>query len=115
MSRRSEKVGNTLKKALSEIIRLNFDFKVLVSVAEVDISPDLSQARVYLSVMADHELKVSVRDNLENNKSNIKNSISDFIKLRKIPELIFILDETIEKAERIQRLIDQANISSVQE
>ena len=115
MSRRSEKVGNTLQKALSEIIRLNFDFKVLVSVTEVDISPDLSQAKVYLSVMSDQEIKDSVRNELENSKSNIKNSISDFIKLRKIPELVFILDETIEKAERIQRLIDQANISSLQE
>ena len=115
MSRRSEKVGNTLKKALSEIIRLNFDFKVLVSVVEVDISPDLSQAKIYLSVMADKELKYSVRDDLENNKSHIKNSISDFIKLRKIPELIFILDETIEKAERIQKLIDKVNISSAKE
>ena len=56
MSRRSEKVGNTLQKALSEIIRLNFDFKVLVSVTEVDISTDLSQAKVYLSVMSDQEI-----------------------------------------------------------
>ena len=109
MSRRSDKVRNTLKKALSEIIKINYDFEVLVSISEVDISPDLSQAKVYISILGDKDSKKSIEEHLNSNTGQIKNLISNYIKLRKIPSLIFLLDETIERAEKIQRLIDEAN------
>ena len=60
MSIRSDKVRLTLKKAVSEIIKIEHNFDYLVSVSDLDISPDLSNAKIYISVLGDQESKEMV-------------------------------------------------------
>jgi ribosome-binding factor A len=109
MSIRSDKVRLTLKKAVSEIIKIEHNFDYLVSVSDLDISPDLSNAKIYISVLGDQESKEKVIDELNDNSFNIKNYFSKYIKLRKIPSIHFFIDETIENAEKMQNILDNLN------
>lgn len=114
MTRRSEKISYTLKKALSDILqsKRELEFGVMVSISDVKVTPDLSQAKVFISVLGDSESKNQVKKKLELNVGLIKRSLPKYIQLRKIPAIKFFLDDTLENAERIQRLIDEANSSS---
>ena len=106
MSIRSDKVRLTLRKAISEIINYEHNFKVLVSVSDIDLSPDLSNAKIYISVLGNNSSKLGVIDELNNNISNIKSYFPKYIKLRKIPSIYFYLDETIENAEKMHKILD---------
>ena len=57
MSIRSDKVRLTLKKAVSEIIKIEHKFDYLVSVSDLDISPDLSNVKIFISVLGGQESK----------------------------------------------------------
>ena len=70
MSIRSDKVRLTLKKAVSEIIKIEHNFDYLVSVSDLDISPDLSNVKIYISVLGDNESKENVID--ETNAQEIR-------------------------------------------
>ena len=72
MSIRSDKVRLTLKKAVSEIIKIEHNFDYLVSVSDLDISPDLSNAKIYISVLGGQESKEKVIEELNDNSFNIK-------------------------------------------
>ena len=106
MSIRSDKVRLTLKKAVSEIINYEHNFNVLVSVSDIDISPDLNNAKIYISILGNADYKVNVIDELNGNTSNIKSHFPKYIKLRKTPSIRFLLDETIENAEKMHKILD---------
>ena len=106
MSIRSEKVRLTLKKAVSEIINFEHNFDVLVSVSDIDISPDLNNLKIYISVLGNGNSKTNVINELNSNASIIKNHFPKYLKLRKIPSIYFYLDETIENAEKMHKILD---------
>ena len=106
MSIRSDKVRLTLRKAVSEIISYEHNFNVLVSVSDIDMSPDLSNAKIIISILGDDNSKFSVITELNNNISNIKSYFPRYLKLRKIPSIYFYLDETIENAEKMHKILD---------
>tara|TARA_B100000941_G_C28496606_1_gene551396 strand:- start:1688 stop:2017 length:330 start_codon:yes stop_codon:yes gene_type:complete len=106
MSIRSDKVRLTLRKAISEIINFEHNFNVLVSVSDIDISPDLSNAKIYISILGNNNSKLSVINELNDNIPSIKSYFPKYIKLRKIPSIYFYLDETIEKAEKMHKILD---------
>ena len=75
MSIRSDKVRLTLRKAVSEIISYEHNFNVLVSVSDIDMSPDLSNAKIYISILGDDNSKLNVINEL-NKILSIKESIN---------------------------------------
>ena len=107
MSIRSNKVRLTLKKAISEILKIEHQFDVLVSVSDLDISPDLSNVKIYISVLGDQESKDKVLKELNNNTVTIKKYFPRYIKLRKVPNINFFIDETLENAEKLQKILDK--------
>lgn len=109
MSRRSDKISITLKKAISDIIaiKLQSEFDSLVTISEVKITPDLSDARIFVSVMGNINSETKIIRILNKNTALFKNSIGQYIKLRRIPSIKFLLDSTLENAQRIQELIDE--------
>ena len=109
MSIRSDKVRLTLKKAVSEIIKVEHNFDVLVSVSDLDISPDLGNVKIYISVLGDVSSKNEVIEELNGNSTNIKNYFPKYVKLRKMPSINFFIDETIENAEKMQKILDNLN------
>ena len=106
MSVRSEKVGSLIKEELSVLFQRNFsmaDFGFL-TVTEVVMSPDLKVAKVYVSIYGDEERKKKSFVKLEGQKSAIRSMLGHAVRLRFTPELIFYLDETLDRAMKLENI-----------
>lgn len=107
---RTTKLARLIQKELGELFRLETQKMkgVLISVTDVDLSPDLSNARAYLSVFPtekQEEVMHLVTDNSSTIRYNLGNRMAS--QLRHIPELTFELDRTEEYARRIDKLLDE--------
>jgi len=109
MNIRATRVGEQMKKELSDIIgRKLKDPRIgFVTVTDVRVTGDLQQAKVYISVFGDNEQRENTLKALEKAKGFIRSEIGQRIRLRKTPEILFEIDETIEYGSRIERLIRQ--------
>lgn len=106
---RQEKVSNLVKQELSSIFQREtrtLCMGALVSVTTVRITPDLSYARVYLSIFG-HKDKQAVFNNINANNSLIRRNLAKIIgqQVRKVPELVFEIDDSLDYAENIDNLL----------
>ncbi|MBO4625448.1 MAG: 30S ribosome-binding factor RbfA [Bacteroidales bacterium] len=108
-STRQLKVAREIQKELAEIIRSKgmaaFD-GALVTVSEVRVSPDLSVAKVFVSIFPS-EKQGEVMHILEENNKALRGELGHRVakQFRIIPELIFLLDTTLDYAEHIEELL----------
>ncbi|RFU67813.1 30S ribosome-binding factor RbfA [Bacillus sp. V59.32b] len=109
MSLRANRVGEQMKKELSEIIgRKIKDPRIgFVTVTDVAVTGDLQQATVYISVLGDEEQRENTLKGLAKAKGFIRSEIGQRIRLRKTPELAFEFDESISYGNKIDTLIHQ--------
>jgi len=107
MSLRATKVGEQMKKELGDIIgRKIKDPRVgFVTVTDVQVTGDLQQATVYISVLGDEEQRENTLKGLAKAKGFIRSEIGQRIRLRKTPEIFFEFDESIDYGNRIETLI----------
>lgn len=107
-STRQAKIARLIQKELSEILRLQTakTHGILVSVSAVRISPDLSVARAYLSIFPS-EKGQEILDNINRNARTIRYELAQKVRyqLRKIPELVFHLDDSLDYIENIDNLL----------
>lgn len=105
---RQNKISRLIQKELSEIFLLQTKSMngVLVSVSAVRISPDMSIARVYLSVFPS-ERSLEIVKNINDNMKSIRYELGTRVRhqLRIIPELKFFVDDSLDYAERIDELL----------
>ena len=105
---RQNKISRLIQKELSEIVLLQTKSMngVLVSVSAVRISPDMSIARVYLSVFPSGRSQEIVK-NINDNMKAIRYELGTRVRhqLRIIPELKFFVDDSLDYAERIDELL----------
>ena len=105
---RQNKISRLIQKELSEIFLLQTKSMngVLVSVSAVRISPDMSIARVYLSVFTSERSQEIVK-NINDNMKSIRYELGTRVRhqLRIIPELKFFVDDSLDYAERIDELL----------
>ena len=104
---RQNKISRLLQKELSEIFLLQTKAMpgVLVSVSAVRISPDMSIARVYLSVFPSEKAEEIVK-NVNDNMKTIRYELGTRVRhqLRIIPELKFFVDDSLDYIEKIDSL-----------
>ncbi|PPA72021.1 30S ribosome-binding factor RbfA [Jeotgalibacillus proteolyticus] len=107
MSLRSNRVGEQMKKELGDIIgRKIKDPRIgFVTVTDVEVTGDLQQATVYITVLGDEEQRENTLRGLAKAKGFIRSEIGQRIRLRKTPELLFEFDESIDTGNRIESLI----------
>ena len=105
---RQNKISRLLQKELSEIFLLQTKSMpgTLVSVSAVRISPDMSIARVYLSVFPSEKAEEMVK-NINNNMKSIRYELGTRVRhqLRIIPELKFFVDDSLDYIEKIDSLL----------
>jgi len=105
---RQNKISRLIQKELSGIFLLQTKSMngVLVSVSAVRISPDMSIARVYLSVFPSERSREIVK-NINDNMKSIRYELGTRVRhqLRIIPELKFFVDDSLDYAERIDELL----------
>ena len=109
MSIKTERLANVLLKEISSILLLEVkdeDIK-FVTITHVDLSSDLSYAKVYCTVLDDSKRDKCIHD-LNKAKSFIRSElIKRKIEMRKMPELSFIYDESIEYGNKIEKIIEE--------
>ena len=110
MTRRADRINGLLRQEISLLLsreikdpRLNG----IISITEVQTSPDLRSARVFVSVLGDQETKDAALDGIQSAASFLRRSLRDRLKLRYVPFLKFALDDSIEDADALLRVIDQ--------
>ncbi len=108
MSRRIERVNSLLKKEISFIVeremkdpRLGF-----ITITHVECSKDLRHAKVYFNFHTSEETSV-VEIILNRANGYIQGKLGERIRLRYTPKLEFIYDDTLERMERIDRLLKE--------
>ena len=110
---RQNKIARLIQKELSEIFLLQTKSMpgVLVSVSIVRISPDMSYARVYLSVFPSERSEEIVK-NINANMKSIRFELGNRVRhqLRIIPELKFFVDDSLDYAEKIDELLKKSCI-----
>lgn len=109
MSHRQTRVGEQMKKELGEIIgRKIKDPRIgFVTVTDVQVTGDLQQATVFISVLGDDEQRENTLKGLAKAKGFIRSEIGQRIRLRKTPEISFEFDESIDYGNRIDSLLYQ--------
>lgn len=117
MSLRATRVGEQMKKELGEIIgRKIKDPRIgFVTVTDVEVTGDLQQAKVYISVLGDNEQRQNTLNGLAKAKGFIRSEIGQRIRLRKTPEITFEFDESVDYGNRIESLLAELNKSSQQD
>lgn len=107
---RQAKISRLLQKELSEIFRLQTakTHGVLVSVSAVRVSPDLSVAKVYLSIFPP-EKSQELLESITKSAKTVRYELAQRVRfqLRKCPELTFFLDDSLDYIENIDRLLKE--------
>jgi ribosome-binding factor A len=114
VSTRQKKVSKLLQKELGDILqqdKRNILGNAFVTVTEVDISPDLSIAKVYLSMILVQD-KEELIQHINDRKREIRGVLGRAIgkQLRIVPDLIFTIDDLQEKATKLDQIIDELEI-----
>jgi len=110
---RRDRVQETMRNELSQIIKRDLKDPRLgfVTITDVELSNDMSHAKVFVSVYGSEEEKQSSMVALENAKGFIRSNLGQRVRLRIVPELVFKIDNSIERGTRILELIIDANRS----
>jgi len=107
-SRRPERVSGLLLEVVAEtLLREVKDPRVSgVTLTGATISPDLKIAKVFFSILRPEE-QISALAGLQSATGYIKRQVASRLRLRHTPELRFVYDETLEKANRLESLLRQ--------
>ena len=108
-SRRQSKVSRLLQKELGTLFVSDLKSltgKSIVSVTVVRISPDLGYARVYLSIFSPGG-ETGVLENIQDHTSEVRGKLGNKVRnsLKKVPELQFFEDDSLDYSERINELL----------
>jgi len=110
MTKRTDRLNSLLKQVISEVVTRdvrNPKVNTLVTITEVDISKDLHNARVYVSVIGTNEDKKQTLAALQSAAGFISVHASKKITIRYFPTLTFYLDSSVEEHLHIDALLEK--------
>ncbi len=100
-----EVLSDTLAQGLKDP-RIGF-----VTVTAVDTSPDLRHAKVWVSVLGDDKQRRLTMAGLQSAHGVLQRAVASQLRLKQTPQLDFAYDDTAERAERVERLLAEADDS----
>ena len=111
MSVKQERLDMILHREISNI--LQFDLKDpklgFVTVTDVQCTKDLSVAKVYVTFLGKQERNDAGMRILQKSKGYIRSTLAKRIKIRKMPDLIFIQDTSLDKGNKIESILKNMN------
>ena len=110
MANKQARIASLIQKNISDIIlfELRNPIMRLVTVNASIVSNDFSVAKIYISHL-DHDKISEALDELNRAKGAIRTSLAKKMDIYKVPELIFIIDDTYDRFERIEELLNKVN------
>lgn len=109
---KNTRINMEVQRELSKVISQEMkDPRIdpMTSVIAVEVTPDLKQAKVYVSVLGSDEKKQATLEGLKSATPFIRKHLASTINLRNTPELKFFMDESIEYGVSMSKLIDDVN------
>lgn len=108
MSIRLERVAQEIRKVISErLIRgLKSPLPAFVTISHVEVSKDMSTAKVYFSLFGSEAACAESEKSLQSEKPALRYEVGQKVRLRHTPDLVFVRDNAPERAARIQELLN---------
>ena len=109
-SQRAQRVGDQIQRELADLLRVHVkDPRIgMVTVTSVEVSPDLSHAKVFFTHLAGKEHAPPAVEALQHTAGYLRTELSHRLKLYSVPQLHFTYDDSIESGLRLSNLIDAA-------
>jgi len=106
-SHRSERISTLVKEAIADALasEVNDPRVGFVTVISVEVTRDLSLARVRISVMGDDEEKQRALEGINSARGFIRSILARTLELRTVPELRFEMDSGLEHAARVDQIL----------
>jgi ribosome-binding factor A len=108
-SRRIERINHLLRQEIAELLTREVKdatlSSALISITDVETSPDLRQAKVYFSVYGDEDEIEAARQHLRRASGFLHHNLMERLDLRHTPHLEFVLDRSLARGDRIMRLM----------
>ncbi len=106
---RAERVKEVIREEISTLLlreikdpRIGF-----ITITDVEVSEDLRVAHVYFTIHGGKEEKEKALEGLERAKGFMRRALGKRLRLKRVPDLVFSLDESLEYGERIEALIER--------
>lgn len=116
MSNRTVRVNELVQREISDILRKRYQSEaVAMTITEVRVSPDLRDARVFVSVIGDEDEAREKLRWLRSKAPEIREEVSRRIVLKYLPKFDYVLDESAIKGARILRMLDELGPSPEEE
>ena len=107
MKNRLARVNELIQRELGTIIQRDFEFPgLLVTINEVDITPDLKHCHVYISVLGPEPEQEKALAKIETKRSFLQRRLMDRITLKSTPHLHFKLDHSVERGVRVTSIME---------
>ncbi len=113
MTRRIERINNLIRHEISELLQRQVKDPRLggfVAVTEVSTSPDLRHAKIFVSRIGSEQEKQETLSVLTAASGFLRKELAKRLDLRRIPELSFQRDDSIERGDHLSQLIDKVSI-----
>jgi ribosome-binding factor A len=108
-SRRIERINHLLRQEIAELLTREVKdttlSTALISITEVETSPDLRNAKVYFSVYGEEDEVQAAGEHLRRASGFLHHNLKERLDLRHTPHLEFVLDRSMERGDRIMRLM----------
>lgn len=109
---KNTRINGEVQKELSTLINREIKdprINPMTSVVAVEVAPDLKHAKVYVSVLGDVESQKSTLAGLKSAAPYLRGQLAKSINLRNTPELVFVMDQSIEYGVNMSHLINEVN------
>ena len=110
-NRRIEKVSSLLKKEISLILMNDLNNNLIlenfVSITKIELSGDLQYSKVFISTSAEEKIKQLILENLNCAKNKIRFLLSQRVKMRRIPDLVFKIDRVLDQGIAVLKVLDE--------
>jgi ribosome-binding factor A len=107
---RAERVAGLLRRELADIVHHEFEYEIprgLISVTDVEVSRDLSHAKIYVAVL-EIDQAPEILKFLNENVGKVRHQLAGRVRLRITPTLKFLHDTSSESGQRIEQLLAAA-------
>jgi ribosome-binding factor A len=110
---RSSRVADQIRSELGDLLTREVHDPGIgfVTITRVHVSPDLQQARVFYTSLGDERAQLESRRALERATSFLRRQIGSRLRLRRVPTLTFVVDQSIAGQDRIEQLLKELHAS----
>jgi ribosome-binding factor A len=109
MVQRAARVGDQIQAELASLLTRGVHDPGIgfITITRVKLSPDLQQARVYYTSIGDDKAKRESSRALDRATPFLRRQVGQRLRLKRVPELTFFYDESIEQGDRVERILQE--------